>query len=70
MKPAITKGLLTVLLFFTLLSCSTDEAHSPNVLFILADDLGYHDLGVTGSSFYETPHLDELARSGLQFTRA
>jgi arylsulfatase A-like enzyme len=70
MKPAITKGLLTVLLFFTLLSCSTDEAHPPNVLFILADDLGYHDLGVTGSSFYETPHLDELARSGLQFTRA
>jgi len=41
----------------------------PNVLFILVDDLGYHDLGVTGSTFYETPNVDKLANEGVMFTR-
>lgn len=43
---------------------------SPNVIFILADDLGWMDLGCYGSSFYETPHLDQLARDGVRFTNA
>jgi len=42
----------------------------PNVVFILADDLGQRDLGVYGSSFYETPHLDRLAQNGVRFTQA
>ena len=42
----------------------------PNVLFILADDLGYHDLGATGSTFYETPNLDRLAAQSVRFTQA
>ncbi len=42
----------------------------PNVLFILCDDLGWRDLGCSGSSFYETPHLDALARAGMQFSDA
>ncbi len=41
-----------------------------NVLFILADDLGYHDLGATGSTFYETPNLDRLAASSVVFDQA
>ena len=41
-----------------------------NVVFILADDLGWRDLGCFGSSFYETPHLDNLAKSGTRFTQA
>tara|TARA_R110002049_G_scaffold28018_4_gene96612 strand:+ start:16255 stop:17880 length:1626 start_codon:yes stop_codon:yes gene_type:complete len=40
----------------------------PNVLFIVVDDLGYADLGVMGSSYYETPNIDRLARSGTIFT--
>ncbi|MCG9972559.1 sulfatase [Christiangramia crocea] len=40
----------------------------PNILLIIADDLGYTDLGVYGSSFYETPNLDRLARDGVIFT--
>jgi arylsulfatase A-like enzyme len=40
-----------------------------NVLIILADDLGAHDLGVEGSTFYETPNIDALANSGARFTR-
>lgn len=39
----------------------------PNIVFILTDDLGYHDLGVTGSTFYETPHIDRIALEGIQF---
>ena len=41
-----------------------------NVLFILVDDLGVHDLGFTGSTFYETPHIDQLAREGMVFNEA
>jgi arylsulfatase A-like enzyme len=41
----------------------------PNILFILVDDLGYHDLGITGSTFYETPHVDKLANEGMMFTQ-
>ncbi len=41
-----------------------------NVVFILVDDLGYNDLGFMGSSFYETPHIDNLAERGTIFTQA
>lgn len=40
----------------------------PNLLFFLADDFGGRDLGCYGSSFYETPNLDRLAREGMRFT--
>jgi arylsulfatase A-like enzyme len=42
----------------------------PNFVFILADDLGWADLGSYGSSFHETPNLDRLAREGVRFTDA
>ncbi len=42
----------------------------PNVIFILADDLGWTDLGCYGSRWYETPHLDRLALQGMKFTAA
>jgi uncharacterized sulfatase len=41
----------------------------PNLLVFLADDLGAHDLGCTGSTFYRTPAIDRLATSGMLFTR-
>jgi arylsulfatase A-like enzyme len=46
------------------------ETRKPNIVFFLADDLGYSDLGAYGSTFYETPHLDQLAREGIRFTDA
>jgi arylsulfatase A-like enzyme len=46
----------------------TTAAAKPNIVFILADDLGQRDLGCYGSTFYETPNLDGLARDGAQFT--
>jgi len=41
----------------------------PNILFILADDLGWRDLGNEGSYYYESPNLDRLSRAGMKFTR-
>jgi arylsulfatase A-like enzyme len=43
---------------------------SPNILFILIDDLGWRDLACYGSTFYETPNLDRLAGEGMRFTDA
>ncbi len=45
-------------------------AEKPNVVFFLADDLGQRDLGCYGSTFYETPNLDRLAKDGARFTDA
>lgn len=45
------------------------ESGPPNIVFILADDLGWTDTGVYGSKFYETPNIDRLAASGVRFTR-
>jgi len=42
----------------------------PNVVFILADDLGWADTGCYGSKFHRTPHIDALARRGMKFTHA
>ncbi len=42
----------------------------PNVIFIMADDLGWTDLGCYGSKFYETPNIDKLANEGMLFTNA
>ena len=41
-----------------------------NVVFILADDLGWSQIGCYGSDFYETPHIDRLATQGMRFTDA
>ncbi|HZL88283.1 MAG TPA: sulfatase [Pirellulaceae bacterium] len=40
----------------------------PNVILILVDDLGWTDLSCQGSTFYETPHIDRLAKEGMRFT--
>ena len=41
---------------------------APNIIFILADDLGWADVGYTaGDQFYETPHIDRMAKEGLVF---
>ena len=45
------------------------QGPKPNLILILADDLGWADLGCYGNTFNETPHLDRLAREGLRFTQ-
>lgn len=65
--------LLTVVGLSGLLACAGGNANaeSPpmNVLFILADDLGWRDLSNEGSTFYESPHIDRIANTGMKFTR-
>jgi arylsulfatase A-like enzyme len=51
-------------------ACSCTSTDQPmNVVYILADDLGYGDLGVYGQEIIQTPHLDQLAREGMVFTQ-
>ncbi len=46
------------------------RAAPPNIVFFLVDDLGWRDVSCFGSSFYETPNIDRLAREGVKFTNA
>ena len=61
-----------LLFFATLLplQCSGAATGKPNVVLILADDLGWTDLACFGSDLHETPHLDRLAREGMRFTQS
>ena len=61
---------LLLLAFFPLGLClaATSTSSRPNIVFILADDLGWTDVGCYGSKYYETPNIDRLAAQGLKFT--
>jgi len=58
--------LVSILFFFS--SCSHEE-DKPNIIFILADDLGYGDLGCYGHPYAKTPNIDKLAMEGARFNR-
>ncbi len=56
-------------LLSVLFAASANAQEKLNFVFFLADDLGYHDVGFNNpETFYETPHLDQLARSGIVFS--
>jgi arylsulfatase len=59
------------LLIGCLFACATptEQKQVPNIIFILADDLGYGELGVYGQEQIETPNIDALAASGMRFTQ-
>ena len=40
----------------------------PNVVLIVIDDLGQRDLGCSGSTFYKTPNIDQMAKDGIRYT--
>ncbi len=51
-------------------SLTTATPSKPNIVFIMADDLGYGDLGCYGQDLLKTPNIDRLAKEGLRFTQA
>ena len=64
---------LDILFLFLIIFSFTTNAQNtphPNIIFILADDLGAGDLQSTGHPYAKTPHLDKLASEGIQFERA
>ena len=68
MKHSYCRLLLVCLL--AVFSCKRPEVPAPNIVLIVADDLGWKDVGFMGSSYYETPNLDRLAREGMVFEQA
>jgi arylsulfatase A-like enzyme len=57
-------------LFFVFLCCvNVAAAARPNIIFILADDLGYGEIGCFGQKLIQTPNLDRMAREGMKFTQ-
>ncbi len=68
MNP-LAKPLAGLLAALALFGCGASAATRPaNIVFILADDLGYTDLACYGSRYYETPNLDRMAAQGMKFT--
>jgi uncharacterized sulfatase len=64
------KPLLTLLATFSLLASASGAEQRPNLVLILADDLGWADLPAYGNRFHEAPHLTRLAEEGMRFTDA
>ncbi|WP_209403953.1 sulfatase [Pseudozobellia sp. WGM2] len=69
------KTIFLLLVLVLLIGChdkqNQDSAprKKPNIVFILADDLGLHDLSITGSTYYETPNIDRIGVEGTIFTQ-
>jgi len=73
MRCILLKVIGTVVISLALPGCASGSGRSlrtPNIVFILADDQGRHQVGCYGNDFYETPNLDRLAAEGMRFTDA
>ncbi len=63
------KSLVTALSFILLSAAARAETSKPNIIYIMADDLGWAELGSFGQKKIKTPHLDQLAAEGMRFTQ-
>ena len=65
-----TPIILKKLLFLIVLVCQYSFTQQPNIVFLLADDLGFGEIGAYGQKEIQTPVLDSLAKAGIRFTNA
>lgn len=70
MRPVAIGWAAVVVCIMAACSAPAMAGTKPNIIFILADDLGYGDLGCYGQKVIQTPRLDQMAREGLRFTDA
>ncbi|QDU80530.1 Arylsulfatase [Polystyrenella longa] len=75
MRQIISNNLLMLLSFWVSLICAPSLAvqasdRPPNIIFIMADDMGYGDLGCYGQKLIQTHYIDRLAQQGMKFTQA
>ncbi|MEX2577739.1 MAG: arylsulfatase [Verrucomicrobiales bacterium] len=68
MKP-LCRTILLALLAMSVPAIRADDDRPPNLVYLLADDLGYGDLGSYGQQLIRTPRLDEFASEGIRFTQ-
>ena len=61
-------NLLIVILIFSCTGHKNTDNLKPNIIYILADDLGYGDLGCYGQETIQTPRIDKMASEGIRFT--
>ncbi|HMQ87716.1 MAG TPA: arylsulfatase [Flavilitoribacter sp.] len=74
MDPGISRSFLFFCLIMLVVSCKQavvqeEGPGKPNIIYIMADDLGYGDVGVYGQTRIKTPNIDRLAAEGMRFTR-
>ncbi|MBT6004904.1 MAG: sulfatase-like hydrolase/transferase, partial [Prolixibacteraceae bacterium] len=60
--------ILILIVFPILFSCVSNKENPPNIILIMADDMGYGDISCFGSEFIQTPVLDKMASEGIKFT--
>ncbi len=67
----LNKRLHLLLLALLFIACQHEqEAQQPNIVMVLADDLGWAQIGCYGSDYYQTPNIDKIATEGMRFTNA
>ena len=66
LSVALVIGVIIIAIWLN--SKEKQKEDRPNIVFLLADDLGYNELGSYGQKIIQTPHLDQLAKKGLRFT--
>ncbi len=69
-QPRLWRKLFVTLCLLVGAAAADDTPRKPNIVLILADDLGYGDVGCYGATKIKTPRLDQLAREGMRFTDA
>jgi arylsulfatase A len=69
-KETMTISMLAIFSLFISCQGQQSDTSKPNVILIMADDIGFECLSINGSTSYKTPVLDSLARNGVNFTKA